>query len=236
MAYGGELTKARELWRRAIDSAQRADSKDRAAGYQALSALLEAVVGNMLPAKRQAQASLVASSDRDVQAIAAVALGLSGDVSSAMRLADQLAKLFPQDTAVQSQYVPMMRAAASLSSAQGAKALEELAPVVPYELGTSQSFVGLTLYPVYLQGQAYLLAKQGAPAAVEFKKILDHWGIAPNDPIHALARLGLARVYALSGDTAKAKTAYQDFLALWKDADPDIPILKQAKSEYAKLP
>jgi serine/threonine protein kinase/Flp pilus assembly protein TadD len=235
MAYGGELIKARELWRRAIDSAQRADSKDRAAGYQALSALLEAVVGNTALAKRQAQASLVASSDRDVQAIAAVALGLSGDVSSAMRRADQLAKLFPQDTAVQSQYVPMMRAAASLSGAQGAKALEELAPVVPYELGISQSFVGLTLYPVYLQGQAYLLTKQGAPAAAEFQKILDHWGIAPNDPIHAFARLGLARAYALSGDSAKAKTAYQDFLALWKDADPDLPILKQAKSEYAKL-
>jgi eukaryotic-like serine/threonine-protein kinase len=235
MAYGGELTKARELWRRAIDSAQRADSKDRAAGYQALSALLEAGVGNMALAKRQAQAALVLSSDRDVQAIAAVALGLSGDVSSALRLADQLAKLFPQDTAVQSMYVPMMRAAASLSNAQGAKALEELAPVVPYELGISQSFVGLTLYPVYLQGQAYLFAKQGAPAAGEFQKILDHWGIAPNDPIHALARLGIARAYALAGDSAKAKTAYQDFLALWKDADPDLPILKQAKSEYAKL-
>jgi serine/threonine protein kinase/predicted Zn-dependent protease len=235
IAYGGELTKARELWRRAIDSAQRADSKDRAAGYQALSALLEAVVGNMALAKRQAQAALVLSSDRDVQAIAAVALGLAGDVSSATRSADQLAKLFPQDTAVQSVYVPMMRAAASLSNAQGAKALEELAPVVPYELGISQSFVGLSLYPVYLQGQAYLLTKQGAAAAAEFQKILDHWGIAPNDPVHAFARLALARAYALSGDSAKARSAYQDFLALWKDADPDIPILKQAKAEYAKL-
>jgi eukaryotic-like serine/threonine-protein kinase len=235
MAYGGELIKARELSRRAVDSAQRADSKDRAAGYQALSALLEAVVGNTSLAKRQAQAALALSSDRDVQAIAAVALGLAGEVLPATRLADELANRYPEDTAVRSTNVPMTRAAISLSTGQGAKAVEELAPAAPYELGISQSFVGFTLYPVYLKGQAYLVAKQGAPAAAEFQKILDHQGIVPNSPLQALARLGLARAYALSGDSAKAKTAYQDFLALWKDADPDIPILKQAKAEYSKL-
>jgi serine/threonine protein kinase len=235
MAYAGELTKARELSRRAIDSAQRADSKDRSAGYQALSALLEAVVGNVSLAKRQAQAALALSSDRDVQAIAAVALGLAGEVSPAMRLADELANRYPEDTAVRSTYVPMTRAAVSLSTGQGVKAVEELAPAAPYELGTSQSFVGFSLYPVYLRGQAYLFAKQGAAAGAEFQKILDHAGVVPNNSTHALARLGVARAYALSGDSAKAKTVYQDFLALWKDADPDIPILKQAKSEYAKL-
>jgi serine/threonine protein kinase len=235
LAYGGELTKARELSRRAIDSAHRADSKDRAAGYQALSALREAVAGNMALAKRQAQDVLGVSSDRDVQAIAGVALGLASGVAPATRLADELSKRFPQDTAVQSMYVPMILAAVSLSNGQGAKAVEALAPATPYALGVSQSFSSFSLYPVYLRGQAYLLAKQGAPAAAEFQKILDHWGIVADSPLHALARLGLARAYALAGDSAKARTAYQDFLALWKNADPDIPILKQAKAEYAKL-
>jgi eukaryotic-like serine/threonine-protein kinase len=235
MAYGGELIKARELSRRAIDSAQRADSKDRAAGYQALSALLEAVVGNRSLAKRQGQAALVLSSDRDVQVIAAVALGLAGESSPAIRLAGELANRLPEDTAVRLLYVPMMRAAVSLSNGQGAKAVEELAPVAPYELGVSQSFLGFSLYPVYLQGQAYLLAKQGPAAGAEFQKIVDHRGIVASAPIHALAHLGLARAYALAGDSAKARTAYQDFLALWKEADSDIPILQQAKSEYAKF-
>ena len=143
LAHGGEFTKARELSRRAIDSAQRADSKDRAAGYQALSALLEAVVGNMASAKRQAQAALVLSSDRDVQAIAAVALGLAGEVSSTLRLPDELTNRYPEDTAVRFTYVPMMRAASSLTNGQGAKAVEELAPAAPYELGISQGFFGL---------------------------------------------------------------------------------------------
>jgi eukaryotic-like serine/threonine-protein kinase len=235
MAYGGELTKARELSRRAIDSALRADSKDRAAGYQAMSALLEAVVGNMALAKRQGRAALALSSDRDVQVIAAVALGLSGEASPDLRLAGELANRFPEDTAVRLLYVPMMRAANSLSNGQGAKAIEELVPVAPYELGISQSFFGFSLYPVYLQGQAYLVAKQGAAASAEFQKILDHRGIVPSNPLNTLARLGLARAYALAGDSAKARAAYQDFFALWKDADPDIPILQQAKSEYAKL-
>jgi serine/threonine protein kinase/tetratricopeptide (TPR) repeat protein len=235
IASGGELAKARELFRRAIDSAQRADSKDRAAGYQALSALLEAVVGNMALAKRQGQAALALSSDRDVQVIGAVALGLAGEGSPASRLTGELANRFPEDTAVRFIYVPMMRAAISLSSGQGAKAVEELAPVAPYELGISQSFFGFTFYPVYLQGQAHLQAKQGAAAGAEFQKIVDHPGIVASSPLHSLARLGLARAYVLAGDSAKARSAYQDFLALWKDADPDIPIFQQAKSEYGKL-
>jgi eukaryotic-like serine/threonine-protein kinase len=235
LAFSGQLTKARELSRRAMDSAQRADSKDRAAGYQALSALLEAIVGNTVLAKRQAQAALVLSSDRDVQAIAAVALGLAGEVAPATQLADELPKRFPEDTAVQFVYTPMMLAAASLSSGRGAKAIEALAPATPYALGVSQSFPGFSLYPVYLRGQAYLLAKQSSAAAAEFQKILDHWGVLGNNPIRPFAHLGLGRAYALAGDTGKARAAYQDFLALWKDADPDIPILKQAKAEYAKL-
>ncbi len=189
----------------------------------------------MAPAKRQAQDVLGVSNDRDVQAIAGVALGLAGGAAPATRLADDLSKRFPQDTAVQSMYVPMILAAVALSNGQGAKAVEALEPAMPYALGVSQSFPTFSLYPVYLRGQAYLLAKQGAPAAAEFQKILDHWGIVADSPLHALAHLGLARGYALAGDSAKARTAYQDFLALWKNADPDIPILKQAKAEYAKF-
>jgi len=126
----------------------------------------------------------------------------------------------------------MIHAAAALQSGSATKAIEALVPAAPYELG---SISWVTLYPVYLRGEAYLAAHQGSAAAAEFQKILDHPGVVQNEPIGALAHLGLARTHALSGDTAKAKSAYQDFFALWKDADPDIPILKQAKAEYAKL-
>ena len=125
----------------------------------------------------------------------------------------------------------MIDAATALQSGSAHKALEALAPAAPYELGS----IGLSLYPVYLRGEAYLAAHQGSAAAAEFQKILDHPGVVRNELIGALAHLGLARAYALSGDTVKAKSAYRDFLGLWKDADPDIPILKQAKAEYAKL-
>ena len=134
---------------------------------------------------------------------------------------------------MQFDYLPMIHAAAALQSGSPTKAVEALAPAAPYELGVLLS--RLTLYPVYLRGEAYVAAHQGSAAAAEFQKILDHPGVVQNEPIGALAHLGLARAYALSGDTAKAKSAYQDFFALWKDADPDIPILKEAKAEYAKL-
>ena len=126
--------------------------------------------------------------------------------------------------------LPMIHAAAALQSGSATKALEALVPAAPYELGASAQ-----LYPVYLRGEAYLAAHQSSAAAAEFQKILDHACVVLNSPIGALAHLGLARAYVLSGDTVKAKSAYQDFLGLWKDADPDIPILKQAKAEYAKL-
>jgi eukaryotic-like serine/threonine-protein kinase len=136
---------------------------------------------------------------------------------------------------VQLEYLPMIHAAAALQSSSANKALEALAPTAPYELGNFAQTLSFALYPVYLRGEAYVEAHQGSAAAAEFQKILDHSGVVQNEPIGALAHLGLARAYALSGDTAKAKTAYQDFLTLWKDADPDIPILKEAKAEYAKL-
>jgi eukaryotic-like serine/threonine-protein kinase len=132
-------------------------------------------------------------------------------------------------------YLPMIHAAIDLKGGNPAKAIESLAPSGPYELGFPSPALGFGLYPVYLRGEAYVAAHQGSAASAEFQKILDHPSIAGNEPIGALTHLGLARAYVLSGDTAKAKTAYQDFFALWKDADPDVPVLKEAKAEYAKL-
>jgi len=230
-AYGGQFAKARELTRRASDSAQRADKKEAAAGYEAEAAVREALVGNMSQAKQQAQAALALSTGENVEEGSAIALGLAGDAPQATRLAADVAKRLPEDTIVQFEYLPMIHAAAALQSGSANKALEALVPAAPYELG----WTGLNLYPVYLRGQAYLAAHQGSAAAAEFQKILDHAYVVQNGPIGALAHLGLARAYALSGDTVKAKSAYQDFLGLWKDTDPDIPILNQAKAEYAKL-
>jgi eukaryotic-like serine/threonine-protein kinase len=230
-AYAGRFAKARELTRRASESAQRADEKETAAGYEAEAAWREALVGNTSLAKQQAQAALALSSGRDVEAISAFALGLGGDAAQATRLAADLAKRFPEDTIVQSNYLPTIRAAAALQGGSASKAIEALAPVAPYELGS----IGQQLYPVYLRGDAYVAAHQGSAAVGEFQKILAHPGVVLNEPIGALAHLGLGRAYALSGDSAKAQAAYQDFLALWKDADADIPILKEAKAEYAKL-
>ena len=231
-AYGGRFAKARELTRRASDSAQRADEKETAAGYEGEAAAREALVSNMGLAKQQAQAALALSNGRDVEGVSAIALGLAGDSAQATRLAADLAKRFPEDTIVQFDYLPMIHAAAALQSGSATKAIEALVPAAPYELG---SISWVTFYPVYLRGEAYLAAHQGSAAAAEFQKILDHPGVVQNEPIGALAHLGLARTHALSGDTAKAKSAYQDFFALWKDADSDIPILKEAKAEYAKL-
>ncbi|HXY13774.1 MAG TPA: protein kinase [Terriglobales bacterium] len=237
-AYFGQFVKARELTRRAVDSAQRADEKETAAGYAAEAALRDAMVGNRAIANQQAQAALALSDGRDVEAAAAIALGLTGDSAQTRRLADDLSRRFPQDTVVQFNYSPTIRAATALGandSKDSGKAIDALAPAAPYELGAPAQTVALALYPVYLRGVAYLAVKQGTAAGAEFQKILANPGVVLNEPIGSLARLGLARAWVLSGDTGKARTAYQDFFALWKDADPDIPILKEAKAEYAKL-
>jgi hypothetical protein len=233
-AYDGQFSKARELTRRASESAQRADEKETAAAYQAEAAIHEALVGNMSQAKQQAPAALTLSTGRDVEAVSAIALGLAGDAPQATRLAGDLAKRFPEDTIVQFYYQPAIHAATALQGGSATKAIEALTPAAPYELG-STGLTNSALCPVYLRGEAYLTVHQGSAAAVEFQKIVDHPGVVQNGPIGALAHLGLARAYGLQGDAAKARTAYQDFLKLWKDADPDIPILIAAKAEYAKL-
>jgi Protein kinase domain len=161
---------------------------------------------------------------------------LSDDrIAQAERLASDLDRRFGDDTVVRFEYLPMIHASVAFRSGHAGNALEELAMATPYELGQANSFITFALHPAYLRGLAYLAAKQGAAAGIEFQKILDHPGLVGNDLIGALAHLCLGRAYDLSGDTAKAKTAYQDFFALWKNADPDIPILIQAKAEYAKL-
>jgi tetratricopeptide (TPR) repeat protein len=228
--YSGEFASARELTRRAIDSAQRADQAETEGGDRAHGAMREAWVGNMALAKQDAQAAIALSTGKRVEADSAVALALAGNSTQAERLAGDLSKQFPEDTIVQFEYLPMIRAAIALRSSDGGKAVEALAAAAPYELGFDAG-----LYPAYLRCEAYLAAKQGAAAGAEFQKILDHPGVVVNDPIGALAHLGLGRAYTLAGDSTKAKTAYQDFFALWKNADPDIPVLEQAKAEYAKL-
>lgn len=234
-AYGGEFAKARELTRRAAESAQRADEKETAAGYDAEAAVRDALVGGTASAKAEAQAALALSNGRDVNAMAAIALALAGDSAQAARLAEEVNKRLPEDTIAQFDYLPMIHAAIALHAGDAGKAIAALAPSAPYELGAASQNLNFVLYPVYLRGEAYLAAKQGSAAAAEFQKILDHPGVVGNEPIGSLAHLGLARAYALAGETGKAKMAYQDFLALWKNADADLPLLKQAKAEYAKL-
>ena len=237
-AYGGQLAKARELTHQAVDSAQRADEKETAADYQAESAVREALAGNLAVARQQAQAAMTLSPGKDVVAISAIAMALAGDSAQPTRMADDLAKRFPEDTVVQSSYLPMIRAAIVLgdnASKEADKAIAALAATSSYELGNYVQTMNFALYPVYLRGEAYLAGKQGPAAAAEFQKIADHSGIVLCAPIGSLAHLGLGRAYALSGDKGKARTAYQDFFALWKDADPDVPILKEAKAEYGKL-
>ena len=229
--YNGQFAKARELSQHAVSSL-RVDEKETAAAVQAGGAVQEALVGNMSLAKQEANAALQLSNGRNASWLSALALGLAGDSAQVGRLAGDLAKRFPEDTLVQFQYLPMIRAASALSGGSRENAIQALAPAAPYELGSNRV---MSLGPIYLRGLAYVAAKQGASGAAEFQKILDHPGIVANEPIGALAHLGLGRAYALSGDKAKAAGAYQDFLALWKNADPDIPILKEAKAEYAKL-
>ena len=236
-AYSGRLGKARELSHRAVALAVRAGEKETAAGYEAEAALREALFGNATEARKRAAAALSISTGRDVQYGAALALALTGDASGAQALVDSLGKRFPEDTVTQFNYLPTLRAQLAVNFNDSSKAIEALQAAAPYELGSPVSGGAFSpaLYPIYVRAAAYLTGRQGSAAAAEFQKILERRGVVLNEPIGALAHLGLARAYTLQGDTAKAKPAYQEFFALWKGADPDIPILFAAKSEYAKL-
>jgi tetratricopeptide (TPR) repeat protein len=239
-AYSGQLSKARELSRRAVASAIRVGQKETAAVYEADSALREALFGNAAEARKRAAAALRLSMGRDVEYVVALALALTGDAireqARIEKLVDNLTRRFPEDTAARFNYLPTIRAQRALSRKDASNAIGAVQAAAPYELGSPGTVAFFrALYPVYVRGQAYLVAHQGGEAAAEFRKILDHRGVVLNEPIGALAHLQSGRAYALSGDKTKAKAAYQDFLKLWKDADPDIPIFKQAKAEYAKL-
>ena len=234
-AYYGEFAKSRELARSASDSALRAGEKEVAAEYRAHSAVREALAGDAPAAKQDAQAALALSAGRQAEGYSAIGLGLAGDSTQAARLAADLGKRFSEDTVVKFNFVPMILAAIALHSGNGKQAVDALSAAAPYEMGQTNSAFTFAFYPVYLRGEAYLTAKQGAEAAGEFQKIVNHTGVVGNEPIGALAHLGLGRAYALSGDNVKAKNAYQDFFALWANSDADVPVLAQAKSEYAKL-
>jgi serine/threonine protein kinase/tetratricopeptide (TPR) repeat protein len=235
-AFGGELRKAREFTRQAVASAEHAEEKETAASYEAQAALREALFGNSAAAQERASAALQLSDGRDVQFLAALALAVAGDASRGQALANDFSKRFPEDTLVQVNYLPALHAQLALLHRDGPKAIEMLQPSARYELGTLGSSVPIALYPVWVRGEAYRISNQGSEAGREYQKILDHRGLVQNEAIGALAHLGLARAHALQGETAKARIAYQDFFALWRDADQDIPVLIAAKSEYAKLP
>jgi DNA-binding winged helix-turn-helix (wHTH) protein len=238
LAYSGHLREARKMAEHAVALAQQAAHPERAAIFETGAALWEAFFGNQAAAKRRATTALALTKDREVEYGAAFALALSGESSQAQAMAHDLENHFPDDTAVRFSYLPSLRALIALNHGESSQAIELLQAAAPYELGEPRShiqgFFG-SLYPVYVRGEAFLAARRGADAAAEFQKILHHGGITFSDPIGALARLQLARAYALSGDRTKATASYRDFLALWKDADPDIPIFQQAKVEYAKL-
>jgi len=239
VAYSGHLQQARMMSKKAIDLAEKTSGKEPAALYQAAAAIREALFGNVAQARRGAMVALELSKGRDVEYGAAFALALTGDSAGTEALANDLDKRFPEDTSVRSSYLPVLRALVATIGREPAKAIEALQAAAPYELGVPLSWFNGTfgqLYPVYVRGQAYLAARQGSQAAAEFQKILDHRGIVASDPIGAVARFELGRALVSSGDKTEAKAAYQDFLKLWKDADPDIPILQQAKAEYARLP
>jgi DNA-binding winged helix-turn-helix (wHTH) protein len=235
-AFSGQLRKARELSRQAAQSAELAEEKETAATYEAQAGLREALFGNSTPGRERASAALHLSTGQDVQFLAALALATAGDATRAQALADDFSKRFPENTIVRFIYLPSIRAQVALVHRDASKAIDLLQSAAHYELGqVGSGIVELALYPVYVRGEAYLVSGQGGEAVREFQKILDHRGVVLYEPIGALAHLQLGRAHALQGDATKARTAYQDFFALWKDADSDIPILREAKAEYAKL-
>jgi tetratricopeptide (TPR) repeat protein len=230
----GKLKNADELTGRAMDSAQHNDAKETAAAYQAEAAVREVEAGNPEQARAEANAGLKLAPNHDVRVVGALALARAGDTAGAEKLAAELDKAFPLDTLVQRYWLPTIRAGVALERQDPNRAIELLKAASTVELSAPTNLT-IFLCPAYLRGEAYLMLHDGNAAAAEFQKFIDHRGLVVNFPWGALARLGLARAYAMQGDTAKARAAYQDFLTLWKDADPDIPILKEAKAEYAKL-
>ena len=246
-AYGGHLRKAQELTKRAVDSAIQVDDKEGGAMYLANAALQKAAYGNATESRQSAAEALkLAPASQGVESEAALAFAMAGDTARAESLAQDLGKRFPLDTQMQSLWLPAIQAQLALDRKSPVSAVNAQQGASPIELASITYVINVScLYPTYVRGDAYLAAGQGSAAAAEFQKILDHNGIVWNCWTGALAHLGVARANALQSRTSqgadadaarvRALAAYKDFLTLWKDADPDIPILQQAKAEYAKL-
>jgi tetratricopeptide (TPR) repeat protein len=237
-ARSGRLRDARRISAVAVEIAQGSGRRERAGLFEAGRAVWEAFYGNAAAARQSASQALALGRGRDVDYAAAFALALSGDLPRSRALAEDLAREFPEDTFVRYMYTPTLRALFSFEARDGAAAVQALQIGSRYDLALGGvGFIGRFggLYPIYVRGQAYLAAQQPAAAAAEFQRILDHRSIVLVDPMEAMARLQLARALALSGDSVKAKRAYDDLLTLWKNADPDLPVLEQARAEYARL-
>jgi tetratricopeptide (TPR) repeat protein len=239
LARSGRLQEARRASAIAVDTAQRSGRRERAAMFEAATAVWEAFYGNAAAARQRAVRALELGRGREVDYAAAFALAVSGDVVRSRPLADDLDKSFPEDTSVQYMYLPTLRALFSVNAHDASAAIQSLQTASRFDLAVGgigfRGYFG-GLYPIYIRGEAYRAADRPAEAAAEFQRILDHRSIVLVDPMDALARLQLARALALSGDTVKAKSAYNDLLTLWKNADPDIPVLKEARAEFARLP
>jgi tetratricopeptide (TPR) repeat protein len=232
-AYYGRLEKARDLARRAVDAAVRADAKETAAQWLVFQAVREAELGNVAAARQAVARALALAPGRDVKVAAALALARTGETAQSRTILEALEKSDPTNTYLKVYWFPVLEASIAMAQQAPDRAIVALEASLPYELGGPPP--GIAMYPPYIRGVAYLAQKNGPAAAAEFQKFLDHTGVVQNFLLGSLAHLQLARAYAISGDTAKAKSAYQDFFTLWIGADPDIPILKEAKAEYAKL-
>jgi tetratricopeptide (TPR) repeat protein len=230
----GRLKGASELTRRAMDSARRNDAKETAALYQVTAALNEVEVGNREQARSDATVAVRLAPNRDVQALAALVMARAGNAAAAEKLANELDNTFPLDTLVQKYWLPTIRAAVALQRKDATHAVELLKVASPIELSV-QTNLAIALCPIYLRGEAYLMLHDGNAAAAEFQKFIDHRGLVANAPWGALARLGRARALAQAGDTGNSLDQYREFLNLWKNADPDLRLLKEARAEYNKL-
>jgi len=237
-AHAGRLKEARVLSHQAMELAQQQGDRERAAQFTIKSAIWEAFFGNAREAKQAVASALALANNRELEYGAAVAAGLTGDSNQAQALADHLEAEFPEDTSVRFSYLPVIHSIVALNHNDPARAIGALEPAIPYELGAPRCSVTIffaALYPILFRGEAYLAGHKGPEAAREYQKLLDHGGPMIGDPVAVLAHLGLARSYALSGDASNARNQYREFLALWKDADPDLPVLHEARTELARL-
>ena len=231
-AYHGELSKARGLIQQADREAKAADDAEQGVLMMAVQAGIEAEFGNLDLARQEATAALQTQSTRDVKTLVAVAQAAADDTTSAQKLADELSSQFPLDTIIQSYWQPVIRGRVAIHARQPQQAITTLEVALPYDLGQPGYWSG---YPIYVRGMAYLQAGEAQKAIAEFNRIVKHRGVVRNCPLGSLAHLQLARAQVAGGNASAARVSYQDFLALWKNADPDIPIYQQAKSEYARL-